>query len=595
MLCIQPGCKREQIVRELKLTTDSVWVQGQNWHAMGSMVDLGSRGFVEDHGLCWSLHPQPKLEEGQFTSLGIAYQEKGVRSQMMGLLPDTTYFIRTWAKDEGGHKFGNTLSFHSSLFDVETIDALQVGNNSLCLKGIIHRFGTFSFKSQGFCWSQSSSTPEIGDMRADLTPLSDTLEVTIPNLPNGTQVWYRAFVEEENGMIRYGQAKSAIIGSPLVTTGLISPLFGVGLPAPTISGSINVSHVTYSDHGHCYTEENRPPTVEDPKTSLGPGQGNKSFACSLAQLAQGKSYSIRAYAQKDNGEIIYGETVVFDAFDIWVQKYPLNVAQFYVKDGVVMGDKAYFWSGTSLIKWDPVTNLMYEESPFPGREQKGAILFAIDPYFYVLEDKTRWGSNEVPFWRFDSRTNTWEALPDYPFDRILFGFGLSIEGKALIGSHSFSTFTGYDPQSTLLQPWRPQPAFPPAPVSGVTAIATIDKVYIGPGTRDNTNWRGFWSFTPYDDQNSPRWEKEADYPGKTTHYNFGFGMNGKVYVASWDREFWAYDSRTRVWERGADLPNSPSNYVVAFSIGDKGYITIKREGFSSGYTHVDIWEYWPRI
>jgi hypothetical protein len=73
----------------------------------GNVTNEGSSP-VMAHGVCWSLSPEPTLSD-HFTNDG----EGGgnFQSQVTGLDPNTTYYIRAYATNQWGTTFGNETSF----------------------------------------------------------------------------------------------------------------------------------------------------------------------------------------------------------------------------------------------------------------------------------------------------------------------------------------------------------------------------------------------------------------------------------------------------------------------------------------------------
>jgi hypothetical protein len=98
--------------------------------------------------------------------------------------------------------------------------------------------------------------------------------------------------------------KPSATSAPTVTTGDASE---VGEKGFKIAGRITAG-LNITQHGHVWSKTNRNPTVNDSKTSLGPGATGRDFASTLTGLEENTTYYVRAYAQNDAG-VGYGRVV----------------------------------------------------------------------------------------------------------------------------------------------------------------------------------------------------------------------------------------------------------------------------------------------
>ncbi|HWR99761.1 MAG TPA: fibrobacter succinogenes major paralogous domain-containing protein, partial [Prolixibacteraceae bacterium] len=67
---------------------------------------------ITDQGVCWSTNPNPTVADNK-TSKDFNSRTK-FQSELNGLFPTTTYYVRAYAKNSAGIAYGNELSFTTS-------------------------------------------------------------------------------------------------------------------------------------------------------------------------------------------------------------------------------------------------------------------------------------------------------------------------------------------------------------------------------------------------------------------------------------------------------------------------------------------------
>ncbi len=97
------------------------------------------------------------------------------------------------------------------------------------------------------------------------------------------------------------------------------------------------------------------------------------------------------------------------------------------------------------------------------------------------------------------------------------------------------------------------------------------------------------------------WCQKANYPGSGRVKNFGFEINGSLFVGCGGAsgtnfsDFWKYDALQDQWTQVANFPGSPRRNGVSFSIGNYGYAGIGFNGstqFSSFYRYDPVNNSW---
>lgn len=79
----------------------------------GTITDLGN-ALVTQHGHCWSTSPNPTISDAK-TELGATGATGAFPSNLTGLLPRTTYYVRAYAKNASGTGYSSEISFTTAI------------------------------------------------------------------------------------------------------------------------------------------------------------------------------------------------------------------------------------------------------------------------------------------------------------------------------------------------------------------------------------------------------------------------------------------------------------------------------------------------
>ena len=91
---------------------DHIVLKGARAH--GTVTTLGETPCTQ-HGHCWSTSPNPTIADSK-TQLGaVAAVPHSFESDMMGLIQRTTYYVRAYATNGDRTKYGNEISFRTSI------------------------------------------------------------------------------------------------------------------------------------------------------------------------------------------------------------------------------------------------------------------------------------------------------------------------------------------------------------------------------------------------------------------------------------------------------------------------------------------------
>jgi len=87
----------------------------------GTITDLGAP-FPTDYGVVWSTSSNPTVELSNKSAQGPASSLGAFTSNIIGLIPNTTYYVRAYATNSIGTKYGNEVSFKTSSIQLTIAD-----------------------------------------------------------------------------------------------------------------------------------------------------------------------------------------------------------------------------------------------------------------------------------------------------------------------------------------------------------------------------------------------------------------------------------------------------------------------------------------
>ncbi|HDZ42090.1 MAG TPA: hypothetical protein ENH59_10505 [Bacteroidetes bacterium] len=273
----------------------------------GDVTDDGGSD-VTAKGVCWSTSSNPTTDDNT-TNDGSG--TGAFTSNLSGLTPGTTYYVRAYAINSIGTAYGSEVSFDTDPVELATvataaIDDAYVTANSAVAGGNVTDDGGGNVTAKGVCWSTSQS-PTLDDDFTDEGPGTGSFTSALSGLANGTTYYVRAYATNNAGTA-YGNEASfttdEILLATLTTTGASA------ITSFTAASGGNVSDDgggTVTARGVCWSTTAEP-TISDNTLSSGTGTG--SFICELDGLDASTTYYVRAYATNSTGTA-YGSQVSF--------------------------------------------------------------------------------------------------------------------------------------------------------------------------------------------------------------------------------------------------------------------------------------------
>jgi hypothetical protein len=278
----------------------------------GGWVKHGGGGIVSARGVCWSSAPGATVNLSTKTNNGT---DTGVfNSNIMGLIANTKYYIRSYATNTKGTSYGNEFTFtttNSSGPSVPTLSTITVSSITATTAncgGIITNDGGSAIITKGVCWSTSSGPTVSLSTKTDDGSGTGNFNSLINSLSPGTTYYVRAYATNEVGTAYGNQlyfTSNAV--SATVNTNLISSITSTS----AISGGdiLNDGGGAITAKGVCWSTVSGGANISLlSKTINGTGPG--SFSSNLTGLTPATTYYVRAYATNSAGTS-YGNEINF--------------------------------------------------------------------------------------------------------------------------------------------------------------------------------------------------------------------------------------------------------------------------------------------
>jgi uncharacterized repeat protein (TIGR02543 family) len=254
---------------------------------------------VTARGVCWSTSGNPTTANSKTidgTGLGV------FTSNLTGLTPGTTYYLRAYATNSCTTSYGIQVSFTTAIA-APTVTTAAVANvtTTMASSGGNVTSGT-SVTARGVCWNTAGSPTTANSKTVDGGGLG-VFASSLTGLSPGTTYYVRAYATNAGGT-SYGNQVSftATLLAPTVTTAVVS---NTTTTTATCGGTVT-SGASVTARGVCWNTTGSP-TTADNKTIDGSGLG--AFVSSLAGLTPGMTYHVRAYATNTGGSAYGGEQV----------------------------------------------------------------------------------------------------------------------------------------------------------------------------------------------------------------------------------------------------------------------------------------------
>ena len=292
------------------VTTDSIVNVGSTIaEVAGTVASDGGFDLIE-RGICYATHQSPTLND----SIRAAGSEMGYFTcRLSGLELNTTYYVRAYATNSIGTKYGGQMSFTtiSGLAEVITGEAIEVSALSAVLGGNVLDDGGYAIMKRGVCYGQTPM-PSFADNVKEAGGVNETGEFTceVDGLIPTTNYYFRAFAINVVDTV-FGTTKSfrTTDGKPSVVTANAT---NVTETSAILGGEVtNDGGYSVTKRGVCYARH-QSPGFNDITVVCGSGTG--IFSQDVTNLTPLAVYYCRAFAINAI-DTVFGEQKSFTAIN----------------------------------------------------------------------------------------------------------------------------------------------------------------------------------------------------------------------------------------------------------------------------------------
>tara|TARA_B100001093_G_scaffold47714_1_gene40538 strand:+ start:1389 stop:3575 length:2187 start_codon:yes stop_codon:yes gene_type:complete len=146
-----------------------------------------------EQGFVYSTEIQPTIDDTQVNVNGTS-----ISTTIEGLVPNTTYYVRSFLTNNLGEFYGNEVSFITVAGQIvlNTLDVTDITENSAIAGGEILSNGNTLITSLGVCWSVNTN-PTIEDNFISNDIVTTSFQCFVEELTPNTQYYVRAFASNE--------------------------------------------------------------------------------------------------------------------------------------------------------------------------------------------------------------------------------------------------------------------------------------------------------------------------------------------------------------------------------------------------------------
>lgn len=207
---------------------------------VGAQITSSGNGSITERGFIYDSSPQVTFNNNKVLA------SEGSREfsvDILGLKPNTRYFIRAFATNSAGTSFSDEISFTTSI-NLPTISTNQISNvtfSSATSGGNITDDGGSRILIRGVCWA-TKQNPTVSDSKTQDGIGLGSFNSTLSGLSNNTTYYLRAYATNDAGTSYGSQVEFKTLSEPVLNTalsyGILNDIDGNSYPTIQIGTQI---------------------------------------------------------------------------------------------------------------------------------------------------------------------------------------------------------------------------------------------------------------------------------------------------------------------------------------------------------------------
>ena len=318
------------------IITSSIGAISSTTATSGGNISTDGGSPVTSKGVCWSTSIGPTTALSTKTNEGSGIGLFG--SNLTGLSPYTTYYVRSYATNSVGTVYGNELSF--TTLDIPSLTTSTITNilsNSATGGGNIVNDGGSPVTSRGVCWSTFPSPNVSLSTKTIDGSGTGNFSSSLTSLNSNTTYYLRAYATNSLGTAYGNEVSFTTISLPTITT---TSAFSITAYTASSGGIIsNNGGSAVTSRGVCWSTSINPTISLSTKTIDGSGSG--PFSSSITGLTPNTTYHVRAYATNSVGTA-YGSDEVFTTLQISLPTVTTTNASAIMNSSSISGGNVTF-------------------------------------------------------------------------------------------------------------------------------------------------------------------------------------------------------------------------------------------------------------
>jgi len=267
--------------------------------------DGGSEVFLR--GLCWSTHPNPTISDDTTVDRGA---EHHFISELRGLTPASTYYVRAYAINSAGVGYGKALKFSTltgTFPELITHQVKHIFSMQADVEGEVISDGGHEITERGICWG-TEPYPTINTGNIAKAGSSNRFTTTITGLQPNTTYYTRAYAINQVGVGYGSQLEFTTPETEHLPVVLTNPVQKITQWSALVTGEIiNEGGLPVSQKGICWDTTPNPDKSDNYAVDT---SGSGFISVKMHSLKQVTTYYVRTFIVSA-ASIIYGNQLVF--------------------------------------------------------------------------------------------------------------------------------------------------------------------------------------------------------------------------------------------------------------------------------------------